>query len=130
ALARAAASVRWGQHGCHLVSRAGIGLCLANRLGEDLVGRLDPGERAGAGVPLTGEAFDRGGQGTDVLEAAPPDRLAGEDAEPRLDLVHPRRRGRREVEREATVATEPGLDVGRLVGADIVEDDVNLAGRV
>ena len=30
------------------MSRAGIGLRLADRLGEDLVGGLDPGERSGA----------------------------------------------------------------------------------
>src|SRR5665811_2069619 len=94
-----------------LVSRAVISLRLANGLGEDLVGGLDPGEGCAARVPLAGEAFDGGAQGTDALEAAPPDGLAGEDPEPRLDLVHPGRRGGGGVEREAPVTAQPVHDV-------------------
>lgn len=87
-------------------------------------------KRRGAAVPGAGEPFDRGNEGTDSLEAAPAERLTGEDAEPRLDLVQPRGRAWREVEVHALVTTEPALDLGCLVGGHIVEDDVDLAARV
>ena len=102
----------------------------ADRLGEDLVGGLDPGERGRAGVPFAGEALDRGGEEADVFEAAAPEGLAGQDAEPGLDLVHPGRAGGREVEREAGVLRQPRMDVGGLVGAYVVEDDVDLAPAI
>src|ERR1019366_6678132 len=38
-----------------LVSRFGNGWALADGLGEDLVGGLDPGEWTGSGVPCGGE---------------------------------------------------------------------------
>jgi hypothetical protein len=44
---------------CQLVSRAGIGLRLADRFGEDLVGGFDPAERSCTGVPLPGAASGR-----------------------------------------------------------------------
>ena len=47
---------------------------LADRLGEDLVGGLDPGEGVGSGVPVGGEEVDLGDQLLDRTEAAPPDR--------------------------------------------------------
>jgi hypothetical protein len=116
--------------GGRLVSRAGMGLRLAHRLGQDLVGGLDPGERRGRRVPLAGEALDGGGQGAHAGEAAAADGLAGQDAEAGLDLVHPRRRGRGEVEGDARMALQPALHGRRLVDAHVVEHQVQLAGGV
>ncbi len=53
-----------------------------------------PGERGGRCVPGTGEALEGGRQGAHALEAATPQCLVGQDAEPGPDLVHPRRRRR------------------------------------
>jgi hypothetical protein len=44
------------------VSRFGNGWALADRLGEDLVGGLDPDEGTGSGVPVGGEQLDPGDQ--------------------------------------------------------------------
>ena len=52
---------------------------LAHRLGEDLVGGLDPGEGAGSVVPLLGEAGDHGDELLDAGEAAPTDGLTREE---------------------------------------------------
>ena len=109
------------------VSRARVVPRLAPGLGEYLVGRLDPGEGPSASVQQAGEALDGGGEGAHAVEAAAPDGLERQDPEPRLDLVHPGRRGRREVRREAGMPRKPGDDIGRLVGGRVVEDDVDLA---
>jgi hypothetical protein len=50
-----------------LVSRSGIGLRSSDRLGKDLIGGLDSGEGGCAGVPLAGEALDRGSEDAHVL---------------------------------------------------------------
>src|SRR6266581_1476448 len=81
-----------------LVSRFRSSSLLADRLGEDLVGALDPGERRRPSAPVDGEGVDPVDELLDRTEAAPPDSLATQDAEPRLDLVHPRGGGRSEVE--------------------------------
>src|SRR5664279_2807071 len=109
-----------------LVSRFVSRWPFADRLGEDLVRGLDPDERRGPGVPVGDEGGDRSDEFADAPEAAPPDGLAAENAEPRLDLVHPGSRGRREVEGDPRMALQPGPDSWRLVGADVVEDDVQL----
>jgi len=57
-------------------------------------------------VPPLGEAIDGVGETLDAVEAATVHSLAGEDAEPGFDLVHPRSAGGREVKREALVPRE------------------------
>ena len=70
--------------------------------------------------------LDRGDQVGDAVEDAAADRLVGELAEPALDEVEPRARGRGEVQVEARVLGKPGVDVGVLVGAVVVDDQVQL----
>ena len=70
--------------------------------------------------------LDRGDQVGDAVEDAAAERLVGELAEPALDQVQPRRRGRGEVQVEPRVLGQPGLDVGVLVGGVVVQDQVDL----
>src|SRR5258705_10097039 len=63
------------------------------------------------------------------LKEAPLSALFGQDREPDLDLVEPRGTGRREVEAHVGMAREPTV-VLRLVGVEIVEDDMDLAARM
>ena len=55
--------------------------------------------------------------------------LVGEDRKPDLNLVEPGRMGRDEVKMDVLVTGEPAV-VFRLVGVQIVENDVQLAVRV
>jgi hypothetical protein len=57
---------------------------------------------------------------------AAPDLLLGENGEPALDYVDPGRAGRGEVQVEARVASQSAMDQGRLVGAVVVKDEVDL----
>src|SRR5450759_2359362 len=116
----------WSQPSGSLLFPGRFSWSLADRLGEDLVRGLDPGKGAGSGVPVGGKQVDLGDELLDRTEASAPDRPAGEDPEPGLDLVHPGRRRRGEVEGGPRMPFEPGADVGRLVGADVVEDDMEL----
>ena len=54
------------------------------------------------------------------------DELVGEQAEPAPDLVDPAGSGRGEVDMEPGVTGQPGLDLGSLVGAVVVGDQVNV----
>ncbi len=65
-----------------LVSRFAGRSGLADRLGEDLIGGPDPDERARPGVPAGSESVDKGDKFLDAPEAAPPNGLAGQNAEP------------------------------------------------
>ena len=63
------------------------------------------------------------------MEHAAFEPLLGELGEEALDRVHPRGRCRREVEREARMASEPLDHLGMLVGGIVVQDHVDqLAG--
>jgi hypothetical protein len=73
------------------------------------------------------EGVDRVDQFGDAAEDAAPDRFVGELAEPALDEVEPGARGGDEVQVEARVLGEPGVDVFVFVGAVVVEDQVQLA---
>ena len=75
-------------------------------------------------------AFDGGLQIDDGMEDAALQSLPGQGGEETLDGIEPRARCRREVEDPARVPLEPGHDLGMLVGAVVVEDDMDhLAGR-
>jgi len=65
-------------------------------------------------------------QRADGAERSPPERLAGEDAEPRFDQIPPRGARRRKMELNARVRGEPALHGGRRVRRRIVEDDVQV----
>ena len=81
-----------------------------NCLGEHVAGGLHPSEGMTSLVPVLHEALDRGDEHPHALEGAAADRLARQDREPRFDLIHPRGARRREVQVEAAMALEPGLD--------------------
>ena len=70
-------------------------------LGEDFAGGRGPGERFGGGVPVGDVVADLFHQDGDRGEGAASDGLAGDDPEPGLDLVDPRRSGRGVVKMEA-----------------------------
>ena len=77
--------------------------------------------------PGVDEALDRRGESADAGEGAAPDGPPTEDREPGRDLVESAGAGGREVELDARVLAEPGLDVGGLVGREVVDDDVKSA---
>jgi len=58
------------------------------------------------------EVFDRGDEVGNAVKDAAADRFVFEIAEPTLDEVQPRARGRDEVQVETGVLEEPGVDVG------------------
>jgi len=72
---------------------------------------------------------DRGAQLGDAGVGATLERLFGQEAEEALHGVQPRGVGRGEVELDAGMA-EPLTDGRRLVGRQVVQDDVNLESRV
>jgi len=72
--------------------------------------------------------LDRGHEIGLQRKDAATNRLVGDLAEPALDEVEPRTRGRREVQMEAGVLREPVLHVGVLVGRVVVEDQMDLEG--
>lgn len=64
-------------------------------------------------LDVVADLLDQSGDGG---ERAATDRLPGDDAEPRLDLVDPGRAFRGEVERDVRVLGQPPVDVGVVVG--------------
>src|ERR1700685_3207690 len=68
-------------------------------------------------VPGLDPGADVGFEGLDALMDAAADQLAGQEPEPSLDLVDPRRTGGREVHVETGMAAQPRPDRGRLAGA-------------
>jgi hypothetical protein len=97
---------------------------------EDFVGGLRPDERVAAIVPAVDEAANGAHQVLDGGEAAAADGLARDDAKEDLHQVQPRARRRREVQRHPRVAGKPALDIGMLVGAVVVDHDVQFPLRV
>src|SRR5215467_3201814 len=93
---------------------------------QDLVGGFGPGERPGVGVPGGDPVLDVVFQGLHGGVHAAADQLVGEQAKPALDLVHPRRAGRGEVDVEAGTAGQPGPDLGGVVGGVVVADQVHV----
>lgn len=75
-------------------------------------------------------AVDRGLKVDDPAEAATFQPAPGQGGEEALDRVHPRSRGRGEVEDPARMPGQPGSHLRVLVGAVVVQDHVDqLAGR-
>jgi len=91
---------------------------------------LGPYEWGRMTIPLSDIGLDVADQGTDGVERAAPDRLAGEDAEPRLDHVEPGGALRGEVELDRRMLGEPRLyRRGRMRGR-VVEHDVQRAAAL
>jgi hypothetical protein len=61
---------------------------------EDLLGGLGPDERPWVLVPVSNPGADVALQGLDALVDSPAEQLVGQESEPPLDLVDPRRTGR------------------------------------
>ena len=77
-------------------------------------------------VPAVDEGPDLDHQLADRGEGAAADGLAFDDAEPDLDKVEPRSRGRREVNVDPGVRCQPGLAFRVLVGGVVVHDQMQL----
>lgn len=75
------------------------------------------------------EEQDRGVQLAQAAIGAAPDLFFGEDREPALDLVDRGRIGGCEVEMEARAPDQPAVDQGRLVGAVVVEHEMDFDTR-
>src|SRR3954447_11378640 len=98
--------------------------------GQDFLGGRGPLERSRVGVPGSDVGADGPDEDLHGGEGASPDGLAGDDAEPGLDLIQPAGGFRGEVEVDVRVCVEPGLDVRGGVGGQVVQNDVDLAARV
>src|SRR2546425_8775595 len=91
---------------------------------------LGPYEWGRMTIPLSDVGLEVADQGTDGVEGAPTDRLAGQDAEPRLDQVQPGRAFGSEVKLDLRMLREPGLHSRGRVRGRVVEDDVQLTPPV
>lgn len=78
---------------------------LSNRLGDDLIGALGPDERLRVDVPMLDELLVVTDERLDARTGCSSHRASGQDREPGLHHVHPRRTGRREVELNVRRAT-------------------------
>src|SRR5260370_14244983 len=87
------------------------------------------GEGTGGFIVAGDESIDVFPELADAGEARAPERGSAEDGEPALDLVEPRGVGRGEVEMNVLVAAQPA-PARRLVGIEVVEDDVDLPARI
>ncbi len=91
---------------------------------------LAPAERAGViGIVVLNVALDRRNALLERAEDRVLEPLPRELGEETLDGIHPRGRGRSEVKRPIGVVLQPFVDLGRLVGGNVVEHDMNLGSR-
>src|SRR5260370_8668063 len=89
-----------------------------------------PHEWGGMAVPLGDVRFDVANEGADRVERPSADRLAGEDAEPGLDHVEPRRAFGSEVKLDLGMLFQPRLHGrGRMRGR-VVEHDVECVAAI
>ena len=93
---------------------------------EDRVGGGGPVERGFALVVGRHELLDLGNQLLDAGEPASPDCPLGDDLEPALHLVEQGGFGGGVVDLEAGPLGQPGTNLGVLVGAVIVHDQVDV----
>jgi hypothetical protein len=98
----------------------------ASDAGQDLVGRLRPNEGLRGLVACFEVLTDRFFEFCRARVTAAPKSLLGQVGKPALDLIEPRRVGRRKVQREARVSLQPPTDGGRGMDRRVVDDDVYL----
>lgn len=101
----------------------------ARDAGEDLIGCLVPDVGSWLLVSCVEELLDRSFELSDAAVTSSSDLLVGELGEESLDLVDPRGVGRCEVNVEPRVFDEPVTDGLGLVGAVVVENQVNVELR-
>lgn len=87
---------------------------------EDLFRGFVPDEGLAVLVPGLGPGGDVGGECFDVAAGGALELLGGQRGEPALDQVYPGAVGRGEVEVEPLVTQQPGMDLGGLVGGEVV----------
>ena len=109
-----------------LVSCPSDSLTKSSDLFEDRVGRGGPGEWVTAVVVVVDEVLDLADELANALERAPTNGALGDDVEPDLHLVEPRGVGRGVMHMEARSRRQPTSHLGVLVGAVVVDDEMNL----
>ena len=85
---------------------------------------LSPFERCGIVIVHFDEIINGPSQLGDGKETCPSQGMPSEQAEPDLNLIEPRGMGRREVEMNVRMASQPAIMFG-LVGAEVIQDDMN-----
>ena len=85
-----------------------------------------PGVGAGVVVPGVDPVLDRVFEFGDRPVGTASDPFGGEFCEPAFDEVHPGAVGGGEMNVESPVTLQPALDLGGLVGRDVVDDDVDV----
>jgi hypothetical protein len=93
---------------------------------EDIVCGLGPSERLWVGIVVADEGSDVGAQGIDASMDAASDLFIGQQSEEALDLIEPRRIGRRQMHMPARPLGEPCADQRCFVGGVIVHDEMNV----
>src|SRR5262245_9233359 len=93
---------------------------------KDLVSRLRPDEGRRARVGQLDISPDGGFQLARAAMDAPAQLLRRQRGEPALHQIDPRTTRRREVDMEARVPGRPAVNAGRLVGAGVVDDQVDV----
>src|SRR3972149_12091778 len=109
-----------------LVSRSRNSLTITSQGSRDLVRGFGPHEGLRVLVGDLEIVPDRRFELAGAAVRAPANRALGEQSEPALDLVEPGGAGRREVQVVAGPLEQPTMDRGRLVGAVVVEDQMDV----
>ena len=74
------------------------------------------------------EGFDGCFEVGDALEDAAPDGFFAQFPKPAFDQIGPRGAGRREVQRETGMFFQPPFDLGMLMGAVVIQDQMEAEG--
>src|ERR1700678_4295811 len=95
---------------------------------DDLVRGLGPDEGLRVLVPVVGPQTQRLGELADAAEDTTAKPALGQQSEPALDQIEPRRTGRSEVQVPAGLGrlSQPLPHLGPTVGREVVEDDVDV----
>ncbi len=96
---------------------------------EDGISHGRPHKRMGVFVPVVCEAFNPTDQFLHLPEGPSSNRTPRDDIEPDLHLVEPARIGRREVELEAWVSSQPLLYLGVFVGGVVIDHQMEVPIR-
>lgn len=95
--------------------------------GDDVFGSLAPDEGLRLGVLLHEVVVNRPFEVIDAGVAATADALCSDLSEEALHQVKPGRAGGREMQLEAEMLFLPGLNLGRLVGGVVIENQMDVA---